>query len=149
MSETSLGEYTIEEEYAPFCDSSMNPGTCKGKLWLSTTCQWNMLISEKVGLNVNLPELTLTLTQLIASRVRLMSETGKLRTRSERIQVKKANRQCSQVTSSVQHESTERLKRTRSRTRIVDQRTTTHERWLVHDADRSLGGEYLVIHSVP
>lgn len=62
----------------------MNPGTTRGKLWLSTTCQWKVFIWDGVicqscGLVEFRRSFRLTLTQLIASRVRLMSETGKLR----------------------------------------------------------------------
>lgn len=39
ISLTSLGVYADASSYAPLCAISVNPGTCRGKLWESTMCQ--------------------------------------------------------------------------------------------------------------
>src|ERR1700691_2251580 len=89
MPATSLWVYTSAEEYAPFAEISGKPGTSRGKLWLSTTCQWKVLI----------------FTQLMASRVRWMSETGKLR-HSQLANILSPVPVYSLISGGVQHETT-------------------------------------------
>ena len=58
----SSGEYSFADEYAPFSESSVYPGTLSGKLCASEMCQCKTLI----------------LVQLIWSNMRSMFDTGKL-----------------------------------------------------------------------